>query len=212
MKAALYARVSTTDKGQDPGMQLEEMRRFAAARGWTCREYVDRGVSGSKASRPALDELMAAVRSRQVDVVVVWKLDRLGRSLAHLLHLLNDFTALGVSFVSLRESIDLTTPTGKLMLHLFGAFAEFERSLIQERVRAGIANAKRKGKRVGRPGVAPADRDAVLDLYAADPQLSIRAIAGKTKLSASSVQRIIANEHRDKAETMNEQTDMNESI
>lgn len=200
MNAALYARVSTVDKGQDPELQLEEMRQYAAARGWSCHEYVDHGVSGSKTNRPALDQLLTAVRSRQVDVVVVWKLDRLGRSLAHLLHLLNDFTALGVSFVSLREAIDLTTPTGKLMLHLFGAFAEFERSLIQERVRAGIANAKRKGKRIGRPGVASRDRDAVLDLHADEPELSIRAIARKTKLSASSVQRILADNRRDKSE------------
>lgn len=204
MKAALYARVSTIDKGQDPELQLEEMRRYAAARGWACSEYVDHGVSGNKESRPALDQLIKAARSRQIDVVIVWKLDRLGRSLSHLLHLLNDLRALGVSFVSLMESIDLTTPTGMLMLHLLGAFSEFERALIQERVKAGIANARRKGKRIGRPGIAPVDRDAVIDLHTVRPELSIRAIAKKIRLSASSVHRILADYRHDSSERSDE--------
>lgn len=134
MRAALYARVSTTDKGQDVDLQLNDLREFAQTRGFEAFEYVDQGVSGSTAKRPSLDEMLKAARARKIDVVVVWKLDRLGRSLVHLLHLLNELEALGVAFISLREQIDMTTPAGRLMAHLMGAFAEFERDLIQERV------------------------------------------------------------------------------
>jgi DNA invertase Pin-like site-specific DNA recombinase len=151
-RVALYARVSTLDKGQDPELQLTELRAFCASRGWTVSgEYVDRGVSGSKESRPQLDQMITAARKREIDVVLVWKLDRFARSLKHLITAVADFEALGVQFVSLRDAVDLTTPSGRLMFQVIGAMAEFERSLIRERVIAGVDRARAKGKRLGRP-------------------------------------------------------------
>src|SRR5512147_427430 len=150
-RVALYARVSTLN-GQDPEMQLRELREYASRRGWTIAgEYIDQGVSGSKDSRPALNRLMVDVRQRRADAVLVWKLDRFGRSLKHLVNAIADLEALGVVFVSLRDNLDLTTPSGRLMFQIIGAMAEFERALIQERVRAGLRNARAKGKRLGRP-------------------------------------------------------------
>ena len=136
-RAALYARVSTLD--QEPENQLAELRRYVAARDWVPIEYVDQGVSGAKDRRPALDRLVADARRRQVDTVVVWRLDRLGRSLKHLVTLLDEFHAVGVGFVSLGEGIDLHTPAGRLQLHILAALAEFERARIAERVAAGLA-------------------------------------------------------------------------
>src|SRR5438132_3005613 len=149
MRAAIYARVSTVD--QEPENQLAEIRRYAEARGWTATEYVDHGVSGAKEKRPALDRLLADARRRRFDVLVCWRLDRLGRNLRHLITLLEDLQALGVAFVSLAEGIDATTPAGKLQMHILGAIAEFERARIAERVRAGLQRAKAQGKRLGRP-------------------------------------------------------------
>jgi DNA invertase Pin-like site-specific DNA recombinase len=149
MKAAIYARVSTVD--QEPENQLRELRRYVEARGWSPVEYTDRGVSGAKDRRPALDQLLADARRRRFDVVVCWRLDRLGRNLRHLITLLDDLQALGVAFVSLAEGIDATTPAGKLQMHILGAIAEFERGRIVERVRAGLARAKAQGTRLGRP-------------------------------------------------------------
>src|SRR3954468_25000611 len=140
MKAAIYARVSTFD--QEPENQLQELRRYVVARGWTSVEYVDRGISGSKDRRPALDELLAAAKRRRFDVLVCWRLDRLGRNLRHLLLLLLELPALGVGFVSLGEGSDATTRAERMQLHVLGAIAEFERARIQERVRAGLARAK----------------------------------------------------------------------
>jgi DNA invertase Pin-like site-specific DNA recombinase len=152
LRVALYARVSTTDKGQDPELQLRELREFAARRSWTiAREYVDAGVSGSKESRPQLNALMKAAKQRRFDAVLVWKLDRFGRSLKHLVTALADFHEMGVAFVSFKEGLDLSTPTGRLMFHIVGAIAEFERELIRERVRAGMAHARSKGRKLGRP-------------------------------------------------------------
>jgi DNA invertase Pin-like site-specific DNA recombinase len=154
-RVCLYARVSTSNGHQDPELQLRELRTFAAARGWTVAgEFVDRGVSGSKDRRPQLDVLMAGAKSRAFDILLVWKLDRFARSLKHLVTALAEFEALGVQFVSLRDNLDLTTPSGRLMFHVIGAMAEFERALIQERVRAGLRNARAKGKRLGRPTVS----------------------------------------------------------
>jgi len=149
MHAAIYARVSTLD--QEPENQLQELRRYIEARGWTAVEYVDRGVSGAKDRRPALDQLLIDARRRKVDVVVCWRLDRLGRNLRHLVTLIEEFQAMGIAFVSLGEGIDCTTPAGKLQLHILAALAEFERARIQERVRAGLARAKSQGVRLGRP-------------------------------------------------------------
>jgi DNA invertase Pin-like site-specific DNA recombinase len=157
MNAAIYARVSTFD--QEPENQLQELRRYAAVRGWTAVEYVDRGVSGAKDKRPALDTLVRDAKRRRFDVLVCWRLDRLGRNLKHLITLLEELQSLGVAFVSLAEGIDATTPAGKLQMHILGAIAEFERARIAERVRAGLQRARAQGRRLGRPfATIPIDR------------------------------------------------------
>src|SRR5207253_10066029 len=137
---------------QEPENQLQEVRRYATARGWgEPREYIDRGVSGAKDRRPALDQLLVDARRRRFDVLICWRLDRLGRNLKHLITLLEERQALGIAFVSLGEGIDCTTPAGKLQLHILAALAEFERGRIQERVKAGLARARAQGVKLGRP-------------------------------------------------------------
>lgn len=150
-RIAIYARVSTLN-AQNPEMQLAEIREYAARRDWTIAgEYVDLGISGSKESRPELNRMLQDAHRRRFDAVVCWKLDRLGRSLKHLVTTIEDLAAYGVSFISLRDNLDLSTPSGRLMMHIIGAMAEFERELIRERVTAGIHAAKRRGVRIGRP-------------------------------------------------------------
>jgi len=152
-RVALYARVSTLNN-QDPEMQLVELREYAARRGWQIvDEFIDQGVSGCKESRPALNRLMADACRRRFDAILVWKIDRFGRSLKHLVNALAELAALGVAFISLRDNLDLSTPSGRLMFQIIGAMAEFERALIQERVRAGLRNARAKRRRLGRPRV-----------------------------------------------------------
>jgi DNA invertase Pin-like site-specific DNA recombinase len=152
MRVALYARVSTSNGQQDPEMQLRELRQYAERREFQIvKEYTDNGVSGSKDSRPALNQLRIDAGQRRFDAVLVWKLDRFARSLKNLVNALAEFEALGIAFISLRDNLDLTTPSGRLMFQIIGAMAEFERSLIQERVKAGLRNARAKGKRLGRP-------------------------------------------------------------
>jgi DNA invertase Pin-like site-specific DNA recombinase len=151
MRVAIYARVSTTN-GQNPEMQLSDLREYASRRGWEVfAEYVDNGVSGAKESRPELNRLMADAHRRHFDLALCWKIDRFGRSLKHLVNALADLDSYNVAFVSLRDNLDLSTPSGRLMFQIIGAMAEFERSLIQERVKAGLRNAKLKGKTLGRP-------------------------------------------------------------
>ena len=150
-RVALYARVSTLN-GQNPEMQLAELREYAQRRGWTVTsEYVDLGVSGSRESRPEFNRMMADAHSRTFDAIACWKLDRMGRSLKHLVNTLADLQAYGVAFISLRDNLDLSTPSGRLMFHVVAAMAEFERALIRERVSAGIQAARARGKRIGRP-------------------------------------------------------------
>jgi putative DNA-invertase from lambdoid prophage Rac len=150
-KVGIYARVSTADKGQDPELQLKDLRQYANARGWKVfGEYVDIGESGSKDKRPQLDRLLEDARKRRIDGILVWKLDRFGRSLKSLVNTLEELRGLGVQFVSYTENLDFSTPAGRAMANLIGVFAEFERDLIRERVKAGIQNAKNKGIRVGR--------------------------------------------------------------
>jgi len=133
-------------------MQLTELRQYASRREWEIfGEYVDCGVSGSRDSRPELNRLMADAHRRHFDILLCWKVDRFGRSLKHLVNALADLDSYGVAFVSLRDNLDLSTPSGRLMFQIIGAMAEFERSLIQERVKAGLRNAKLKGKTLGRP-------------------------------------------------------------
>lgn len=149
--AVLYARVSTNN-GQDPAMQIRELREHCKLRGWKLSdEYVDKRISGAKDSRPELNRLMNDAHRRRFDIVAVWKFDRFARSVSHLLRALETFRALGIEFVSLCENVDTSTPTGKMVFTVLGSVSELERSLIGERVRAGLRNAKSKGTRLGRP-------------------------------------------------------------
>jgi DNA invertase Pin-like site-specific DNA recombinase len=185
MRAAIYARVSTTNHGQDATLQTHDQHQFAEARGWEVfDDYVDQGVSGSKDSRPELNRLMADARRRKFDIVLVWKLDRFGRSLRHLVNALAEFESLGIAFVSLSDNLDLGTPSGRLMFNIIGAMAEFERELIRERVRAGMKNAKAKGARIGRPRVTV---DAAEIALLRDSGLSLRRIAVHLGVSLGTV-------------------------
>jgi DNA invertase Pin-like site-specific DNA recombinase len=187
-RIALYARVSTSGGHQDPEMQLRELREYAEHRGWQITEtYTDTGVSGSKDSRPALNGLMADACRRRFDGVLVWKLDRFGRSLRHLVNSLAELEALGVAFVSLRDNLDLSTPSGRLMFQIIGAMAEFERSLIQERVKAGLRNARAKGKRLGRPR-ADVSETQIADLRQAGA--SWRAVAKELGIGLGTAHRL----------------------
>jgi DNA invertase Pin-like site-specific DNA recombinase len=152
MRVAIYARVSTVGNGQDPEMQLRELREYCEHRRWEIsEEYVDAGISGAKDSRPELNRLMEDAHKRRFDIVCVWKFDRFARSTSHLLRALETFKVLGIEFCSFSEQLDTTTPAGKMVFTVLGAVAELERSLIAERVRAGLRNARAKGKRLGRP-------------------------------------------------------------
>ena len=187
-RVALYARVSTV-AGQSPDMQLAELREYAERRGWhVTEEYIDHGVSGAKESRPALNTLMADAKQRKFDVVACWKLDRFGRSLRHVVTALADFEALGIAFVSLRDQLDLSTPTGRFMFQIVAAFAELERAMIAERVRAGLENAKRKGKKLGRHPI-PVDKARIARLRASGA--SIRAISGLLGISLGTVHKAL---------------------
>jgi len=171
-------------------MQLRELREYAARRGWTIdSEYVDQGVSCSKESRPQLNQLMADAHRRKFDAVLVWKIDRFGRSLKHLVNTLADLCAYGVAFVSFRDNLDLSTPSGRLMFQIIGAMAEFERSLIQERVKAGLRNARAKGKKFGRPR-AEVDADRVFALRREG--LSWSQVCRTLSVSKGSAQRSVA--------------------
>jgi DNA invertase Pin-like site-specific DNA recombinase len=186
-RVALYARVSTTTGQQDPEMQLRELREYAKHRDFVIvDEYVDR-MTGSKDSRPSLNRMMADAAQRKFDAVLVWKLDRFGRSLRHLVNAIAELEALGVAFISLRDNVDLTTPSGRLMFQIIGAMAEFERALIQERVKAGLRNAKAKGRRLGRPA-AVVDKNAILALR--DSGASWRAIAEELGVGVGTAHRI----------------------
>jgi len=155
IRAALYARVSTLNHGQDPEVQLGEIREYCRRRGFTvAHEYVDKGISGSRERRPALDKLLAECRKRLVDAVVVYRYDRFARSLRQLVNALEEFRSLGIDFISIHEGVDTSTPNGRLVFGIFASIAEFERELIRDRVRSGLAAAKAKGKHVGRPRVA----------------------------------------------------------
>ena len=150
-RAAIYVRVSTPE--QDTGLQETELLEYVESRGWSYVVYRDQGQSGAKNDRPALTALLNDLRRRKADVVVVWALDRLARSLKHLLTIAEECRLLGVDLVSLRQNIDTTLPAGRLTFAVLGAVAEFEREMLRERVRAGMAQARRAGKRVGRPSL-----------------------------------------------------------
>lgn len=186
-RVGLYARVSTANHNQDVELQLSELRRVADQRNWTVLdEYVDDGVSGTELSRPALDRMMADARSGKIDVIAVWRFDRFARSTQHLLSALEEFRVLGVSFVSIREQVDTTTPVGKVLFTLIAAISEFERTLIVERVRAGVANAKAKGIHCGRPKV---DADIRPALALLDQGRGLKQVASILKISRSTLRR-----------------------
>lgn len=149
---AIYARVSTDRQTVD--MQIHELKEYVKRRGWNLyREFIDQGYSGSDTKRPAFQEMMNEAKKRKFDVLLVWKLDRLSRSMKDLVMVLNELGGLGIDFVSYDNNLDTSTPTGKLVFHVIGAVAEFEKDIIKERVKAGLENAKRKGKKLGRPSV-----------------------------------------------------------
>ena len=149
----IYARVSSAE--QSAAMQLEELRAFATKRGWqVVEEFIDNGVSGSKESRPALDRLFAAAKRRKFSAVLVYRYDRFARSLRQLVNALCEFEALGIHFVSLHEGVDTSTPNGRIVFGIFASIAEFERELIRSRVRSGLAAARARGQRLGRPKVS----------------------------------------------------------
>jgi DNA invertase Pin-like site-specific DNA recombinase len=185
MRTALYARVSTTD--QTCEMQLRELREYAARRGWEIAgEYVDTGWSGAKASRPELDRLMRDARMRRFDAVMVWKLDRWGRSVADCVRSLQELASLGIRFLAVTQNLDTdqSNPMSRFLLHILAAVSEFEREMIRERVVAGIRNARTKGKILGRPKRA-FRRDEALRLPANG--LTYRQIAARLELPFSTV-------------------------
>ena len=191
-RVAVYARVSTGDQSCEP--QLRDLREYVAARGWHAEEYVDVGVSGVRQRRPALDRLLAAVKARRVDVVVVAAFDRMGRSVRHLVETLDLFRHLGVEFISLREQIDTGSPLGQAVFTIIAAIAQLERSLIAERVRAGLRRARAEGKRLGRP---PLQVDPARLASAVHRQLSVREGARELGISPSSYLRLLRAQRAD---------------
>jgi putative DNA-invertase from lambdoid prophage Rac len=186
-RVGLYARVSTTDQQTLP-MQNRAMREYAARRGWTITMQV-REVGSGAAERESREKLLEAARRREIDVVLVWRLDRWGRSVTDLLATLQELEHLGVGFVSLTEALDLTTPAGRAMAGLLAIFAEFDREILRERVRAGLAHARRNGKRLGRPATAAAHAAEVRKLYLAG--VSQSGIARKLAIGRTSVRRML---------------------
>jgi DNA invertase Pin-like site-specific DNA recombinase len=185
---ALYMRVSTKGHGQNTDTQAVALREYAERRGFDVVEYRDEGVSGIKDRRPALDRLMKDARARKLDAVAVTRYDRFGRSLQHLVTALNEFNGLGVDFISVGDSIDTSTPAGKMIFGVLGAFAEFERNIIRERVTMGLSRARKEGKTLGRPKVI-VDRERVKELHKAGK--SIRTIAAELNLNRQTVHNIV---------------------
>lgn len=185
MKVGIYARVSTHDQNTLP-MQLKQMREYIKSRKWKLAVEFEEVGSGAK-TRPKREELLRMARRREIDAILVWKLDRFGRSLADLVMTLNELRELGVVFVSLTESLDFSTPSGRAMAGMLSTFAEFERDIIRERVKAGIVNAREKGKPHGRPQTAGKKKDEVRLLYKNGKGLNKSEIARKLKISRASV-------------------------
>ena len=186
-RAGIYARVSTNDQQTLP-MQSRAMREYAARRGWTISAQV-REVGSGAAKREAREKLLEAARRREIDVVLVWRLDRWGRSVTDLLATLQELEHLGVGFVSLTEALDLTTPAGRAMAGLLAIFAEFEREILRERTRAGLAHARQKGQRLGRPATAALHGAEIRKLHRAG--VSKSEIARRLPISRTSVRQIL---------------------
>lgn len=187
-RVGLYARVSTHDQKTLP-RQTRAMREYAGKRGWTIAVQIKEVGSGA-AERELREELLAAARRREIDVVLVWRLDRWGRSLVDLVVTLKELAALGVGFVSLTEALDLTTPTGRAMAGLLSVFAEFEHEILRERIRAGIAEARLKGKHFGRPLTAAKKLSQIRKLYRSG--VSKAEIARRLEIGRTSVRRLLS--------------------
>ena len=192
LRAGLYARVSTQDQQTIP-MQTRALREYATRRGWTITRQVKEIGSGAS-QRERREQLLEAARRREIDVVLVWRLDRWGRSVTDLLATLQELEHLGGGFVSLTEALDLTTPAGRAMAALLAVFAEFEREVLRERVRAGLAHARQNGQRLGRPVTAALHADQVRKLYRAGTSKS--EIARRLEIGRTSVRRILAANRR----------------
>lgn len=188
LRAGLYARVSTNDQQTLP-MQLRSLREYTLRRGWTIAMQVKEVGSGAS-ERQMRAKLIEAARRREIDVVLVWRLDRWGRSVTDLLATLQELEHLGVGFVSLTEALDLTTPAGRAMAALLAVFAAFEREILGERVRAGLANARQNGKRLGRPLTAALHTNQVRKLYRSG--ISKSEIARQLHIGRTSVRRILS--------------------
>jgi putative DNA-invertase from lambdoid prophage Rac len=187
LRAGLYARVSTQDQQTIP-MQTRALREYAARRGWTIALQVKEIGSGAS-QRERREQLLEAARRREIDVVLVWRLDRWGRSVTDLLATLQELAHLGVGFVSLTEALDLTTPAGRAMAGLLAIFSEFEREILRERVRAGLAHARQNGQRLGRPATAALHTAEIRKLYRAG--VSKSEIARRVQIGRTSVRRIL---------------------
>ena len=191
MRVALYCRVSTAHQSSDN--QLQELERVASTRGWNVvRTFRDDGISGAKGreERPALDALLKAASRREIDLIAVWSIDRLGRSLQNLVTVVNDLQALGVGLFIYQQQLDTTTPSGRLCFSMFGAFAEFERNLIRDRVRGGLERAKKNGVKLGRPtNLNDSVRAAIVALRAQDH--SIRHIARQLRVGTGTVYQVL---------------------
>lgn len=188
MRVAIYGRVSTAE--QSAAMQLEELRAYCGRRQWTIvEEFIDAGVSGSKESRPALNRLLVDAKRRKFDAVLVYRYDRFARSLRQLVNALAEFDALGIHFISLHEGVDTSTPNGRLVFGIFASIAEFERELIRGRVRSGLAAARARGTRIGRPGC---DVDAAQIAQLRASNASWRDIERKLGVSARTARRALA--------------------
>jgi len=186
IKVAVYVRVSRLD--QNPDNQIAELRRYIDARGWEATEFVERGVSGSKDSRPQLDAMLKQVHRKRFDAVACWKLDRLGRSMRHLVMLLDERRALDVGLVTLGEGLDTTTPAGRMAFGIFASVAEFERERLRERTLLGLDRARAQGKRLGRP-VDFEQRNRIAECFA----LSVREAAKRAGCSTATVQKVRRN-------------------
>jgi len=189
MKIAIYARVSTNEQNVDN--QINELKKYCTARSYEIYNiYSDTGVSGSKESRPQFDIMLSDAKKRKFDCLIVWKLDRLSRSLKHLLNTLDILNDLNISFICYQDNIDTTTSTGRLMFQIVGAFAEFERSMIRERVSLGLKRAKLQGKQLGRPK-SKVNKELILSMR--KQGMSLRSIAEQLGVSRMTIARIIIN-------------------
>ena len=183
MKTAIYARVSTDEQTTDN--QVIKLKQVAERNGWDLETVYSDTISGAKSKRPELEKMMQSVMRKEVDIVMVWSVDRLGRSLQHLITLLSDIHSKDVDLYLHQQGIDTTTPSGKMMFQMLGVFSEFERGMIQERVKAGLERARSEGKRLGRPTIPPITVRKIQSLRASG--LSYRAISRKTGISLGKV-------------------------